>query len=125
MVKRFFPDNYIIQILITLVMYGLIGYFAWVGTKQYFVVPILLGLSFYILNKRIYLYNDRVVIIQGFKKTEIDFAKVIAFSIGDFTPKFSSTQFLQYMQNIQRLNIRCFIINSIQNIQFQRLSKLR
>jgi hypothetical protein len=84
----YFIKNYMIPILIIIVMYGAFGY-VFIMTKQYLGILALVFIAVLLLNRRIILYKDKVIVIQGYKKIEIEFSTLESLKIADYRPKFS------------------------------------
>ncbi|NRT80612.1 hypothetical protein [Clostridium beijerinckii] len=87
-IRKYFINNYIIVILIFVIIYGFLGYMFFIA-KQYLGLFVLVILAVLLLNRRIVLYEDKIKIIQGYKKIEIEFDLIKGLRIGDYKPKFS------------------------------------
>ncbi|EKQ57604.1 MULTISPECIES: hypothetical protein [unclassified Clostridium] len=87
-IRKYFINNYIIAILSLVIMYGFLGYMFLI-TKQYLGLFVLFIIAVIVLNRRIVLYEDKIKIIQGYKKIEIEFDFIKSLRIGDYKPKFS------------------------------------
>lgn len=87
--KRIFPQNYFIMILVIGAMYGFIGYITIIETDQYFVLPILIGLTIILLNRRVCLGSNGIMIIQGFKLIKVNYAEIQSLFIKPYRPKLS------------------------------------
>ena len=87
-IRKHFIKNYIIAILSLVIMYGLLGYMFFIS-KQYLGLFALFIIEVILLNRRIVLYEDKIKIIQGYKKIKIEFDLINSLRIGDYKPKFS------------------------------------
>ena len=87
-IRKYFMNNYIIAILSLVIMYVFLGYMCFI-TKQYLGLFALFIVAVKLLNRRIVLYEDKIKIIQGYKKIEIEFDLIKSLRIGDYKPKFS------------------------------------
>lgn len=94
-VNRYFPKNFIKLLLSATIIFSATSYFMNLIFK--FDLPIsivcnsilIIG-SVLIFNRRIILYEDRVIIIQMYKKIEIKFECIMSLNIQKYTPEMSN-----------------------------------
>ncbi len=87
-IRKYFMNNYIIVVLSIVIMYGFLGYMCFI-IKQYLGIFLLFIMAVMLLNRRIILYEDKIKIIQGYKKIELEFDLIDSLRIGDYKPKLS------------------------------------
>lgn len=87
-VKSYFIKNYIVSIISITVMYGIVAYIS-ILTKQYVGVFVIALLGLMLLNRRVILYEDRVVIFQLYKKLNIKFDSIKSFKVSEYKPMLS------------------------------------
>lgn len=87
-IRTYFIKNYILAILLFMTMYSIFGYCLFIS-KEYLGVLCMGIASFWILNRRIILYEDKIVVYNGFRRTKIEVDFVKRLKIGDYRPALS------------------------------------
>jgi hypothetical protein len=85
--KRIFPQNYPLMLLLTGEMYGFIGYFGMIKTKQYILLLILIMLFVFIMNRRVYIAYNHLIIVQGFSIIKVKYNDINKLLIKNVKPK--------------------------------------
>lgn len=92
-IKTYFTKNYKIEVIGTIIMYGFFGFLGFQSTNYLWGsiwLLMLIIMARFLLNIKIVLYDDKIVIYQIFKKMIIDLYMVESLEIGDGSMKFSS-----------------------------------
>jgi len=87
-IRSYGVKNYMLRIVCTTVMYGILGYLFFMS-KEYIGVFCILMCTIFILNWRIDLYEDKIIVYEGFKIKRIKFDFINSLDVGDYNPKFS------------------------------------
>ena len=85
--KRIFPQNYPLMLLLTGGMYGFIGYFGMIKSNQYILLPILITLFVFIMNRRIYITYNHLIIIQLFIIIKVNYNDINKLLMKNVKPK--------------------------------------
>lgn len=88
-IRRYFINNYIIAIVSIVFMYGIFGYFCFIS-KAYIGIFGMVIFAFLILNRKMILYEDKIMIFEGFRRTKIEFNSVKSLKLDNYTPKLAS-----------------------------------
>lgn len=85
--KQIFPQNYPLMFLLTGWMYGFFGYFGMIKSKQYILLPILITLFVFMMNRRIYITYNHLTIIQGFIIIKVKYNDINELLMKNVKPK--------------------------------------
>lgn len=85
-IRSYVVKNYMLRIVCTTVMYGILGYLSFMA-KEYIGVFCILMCTIFILNWRIDLYEDKIIVYEGFKIKRIKFDFIKSLDVGNYEPK--------------------------------------
>lgn len=102
-IRSYFVKNYMMPIAIVTVMYGILGYSLFIS-KEYLGVFCIVMCTVFILNRRIILYEDRIIVYDGFRRTKIEFNFVNSLKVSNYKSKLAKvgnipTMFIKMKDN--------------------------
>lgn len=91
-IKTYFPKFYFISILVISIIYGFFIYFL-IWDKQYLYPLVIISIIVIAFNRRIIVYEDKLVIFQSYKKIIIPFDLIKSLGIYIHLPLLSRVSF--------------------------------